>query len=332
MIENSSIGVLKKLISSLQENLKNQVEAEKSLNEIHAHFQDITQITGFDNNIEHLAAVPAAKGKALGLNHAAQCLLDYKRTLQFLKAIHRAILEKQKKCPGETIKIFYAGCGPYAPFITLIAPLFTKEEVQFSVLEINKNSLDSAKKLIHSMGLSAYVQDFYLADAVTFRITDSGSFQILISETLDALLFRECYVPILFNLLPQFKKTSAIIPENVLINLSLTSPSKENQADKEHKVGAIFNVREALLSLKDASSIPLKLSEKRVDLKALAKEGFEHIVLETQVHIYDDIWLHRNESSLTVAYEIKLEQPPSNAIVFYYQLEPEIALQYTFQN
>ncbi|MFT7072371.1 MAG: putative RNA methylase [Patiriisocius sp.] len=332
MIENDKTIVLKKLISSLQENSNNPVEAEKSLNEIHAHFQDITKITGFDHNIKHLAAVPAAKGKALGLNFAAQCLLDYKRTLQFLKAIYRAILEKQKNRPGETIKIFYAGCGPYAPFITLIASLFTKEELRFSVLEINEKSLDSAKKLIHSMGLSGYVQEFHLADAVTFKIPDPGSFHILISETLDALLYRECYVPILFNLLPQFNKNSTVIPENVLINLSLTSHSKEDNADEEHKVGAVFNVREALSSLGHASHIPAKLPEKRVDLRALAKEGFENILLETQVHIYDDIWLHRNESSLTVAYEIKLEQPLSNTIVFYYQLEPEIALQYTFQN
>ena len=133
MIEEKKINDIRKLTSSLLKDSISQVDAEKSINEIHAHFQQITQITGYDFQIEHMAAISTAKGKALGLNFAAQCLLDYKRTVKFLKAIVSAILEKQKKQPGKLIKIFYAGCGPYAPFITLVAPLFQPDEVQFSL-------------------------------------------------------------------------------------------------------------------------------------------------------------------------------------------------------
>ncbi len=332
MIEKKIIGIIRKLISSLLENSINQEEAEKSLNEIHTHFQQITEITGYDFKIEHLAAIPTAKGKALGLNYAAQCLLDYKRTIKFLKAIVLVILEKQKKQPGELINVFYAGCGPYAPFITLVAPFFQPEEVQFSLLEINENSFNSAKKLINSLELSNHIKEFYLADAVTFKVPNPNSFHILISETLDALLYRECYVPILFNLLPQFNKNIILIPENVLINLSLLTHSKNDSDSKEYEVGSVLNVRESVSSHASSNLNLSQLPDKKVDLKSLDMGTYEKILLDTKVHIHGDIWLYRNESSLTIPLEFILEQPfLNNAIIFTYLMEPEVELKCRFE-
>ncbi|MAN28320.1 MULTISPECIES: SAM-dependent methyltransferase [Mesonia] len=332
MIEEKKINDIRKLTSSLLKDSISQVDAEKSINEIHAHFQQITQITGYDFQIEHMAAISTAKGKALGLNFAAQCLLDYKRTVKFLKAIVSAILEKQKKQPGKLIKIFYAGCGPYAPFITLVAPLFQPDEVQFSLLEINKNSVASAKKLIDSLKLPNYIQDFYTADAVTFKVPNSNSFDILISETLDALLYRECYVPILFNLLPQFNKDIVLIPENVIINLSFLPNAKKQSAHQEYEIGSILNVREALADYSISDLIPSKLPDKKIDLTSLDMNSYQRLLLDTKVHIHGDIWLDRNESSLTIPLESLLAQPFQNSsIIFTYYIEPEIELKCRFE-
>ena len=64
-----------------------------------------------------------------------------------------------KKQHGEVINVFYAGFGPYAPFVTLVAPFFKSNEVQFTLLEINKNSVESAKKLINALELSDYIKE-----------------------------------------------------------------------------------------------------------------------------------------------------------------------------
>ncbi|WP_435263571.1 phytanoyl-CoA dioxygenase [Tenacibaculum sp. nBUS_03] len=317
-IKKSTLAILKSSI--------NQTEIEKELNNIHLHFQKLTEITGFDTKIEHLAAVPLAKGKALGLNHAAQCLLDYKRTVTFLKAVVLAIKEKKKTHPKETIHFFYAGCGPYAPFITLIAPLFTPKEIQFTLLEINKASVESAKKLINLLNLTDYFQEFYLADAVTFKVPEASKFHILFSETLDALLYRESYVPILYNLLPQFNKNVILIPENVLINMSLSNNSKSNSDFTEQKIETILDVRKAISSCKQ-HPIPMRLPDKKIDFSSLNMNTYKSILLDTQVHVYNDIWLKRSESSLTLPLEITLEQPFKNeAIIFTYQIEPSIEL------
>lgn len=319
-------NAIQKLTSSIFENAIDEVEAVKSLDEIHGYFQQITEITGSDFVIEHMAAIPTARGKALGLNFAAQCLLDYKRTIKFLKAIVSAIKEKQKAHPGELIKIFYAGCGPYAPFVTLIAPLFQPEEIQFSLLEINKNSVKSAKKLIEGLKLSNYINEFYTADAVTFQVPNSDSFHILISETLDALLYRECYVPILFNLLPQFNANITLLPENVILHLSFLDKVENSTDYKEYDGDSILDVRESVASFSNSGNIPSQLPEVKVDLTSL-NTNCEKMIIDTKVHVYNDIWLYRNESSLTIPLEIVLEQPlDKKEIIFTYFIAPEIEL------
>ncbi len=329
MTDQNTLALIRTFTSSVFENTITQVDAEKSINEIHSHFKKITEITGYDTKIEHLAAVPTAKGKALGLNFAAQCLFDYKRTTQFLRAMITVIKEKQKQKPGKLIRIFYAGCGPYAPFITLVAPLFQPEEVQFSLLEINSKAVISAKKLIDSLELSDYLQDFYTADAVTFNVPEADSFDILFSETLDAVLYRECYVPILFNLLPQFNQDVVLIPENVILNVSLVTLANEDTPPREDDFGTVFNTREAIASQQHLEAIPKRFPSKELDLSNVNTEVYEKFVLDTKVHVQGDIWLYRNESSLTVPRQYMLAQPfQSSAIIFAYFIEPEIEMKY----
>ncbi|WP_299681227.1 phytanoyl-CoA dioxygenase [uncultured Dokdonia sp.] len=332
MTENKVIDHIKRITSTLLKEPLQHDEVVKNINEIHSHFKQITEITGYDTNIEHLAAIPTAKGSALGLNYAAQCLVDYKRTVKFLKGIIAAIKEKQAKHPGELIQIFYAGCGPYATLFTLTAPHFTPEEVQFTLLEINENSVDVAKKLIHSLELDNYVQEFYVADAVTFKIPNPTTFHMVISETLDALLYRECYVPIVFNLLSQVRKDVTLIPENVVIEMSLIKDIKEDQSFKEKRIETVLDVRNTITHHGDHQLMPAQLPDKEIDLSVLDIDTYEGILLDTKVHVYHDIWLDRNESSLTLPLNIALNKPVlSKSAIFTYYLEPEIELKCTFQ-
>ncbi|GFD71595.1 hypothetical protein KUL113_10150 [Tenacibaculum sp. KUL113] len=331
MNENITALDIKEKVSTLLKDSIEQSEIENLINEIHTYFKELTQLTGFENHIEHLAAITTSKGKALGLNHAAQCLLDYKRTVKFLKAMVMAIKEKQQDHPNETIHIFYAGCGPYAPFVTLIAPLFSPEEIQFSLLEINDKSLKYAKILIQKLKLTNYVTNYYTADAVTFKIPEPEKFHILFSETLDALLYRECYVPILFNLLPQLSEDIAVIPENVLIKMSLSVNSITDSKHITEEIDTIINVRE-VISLNKSDIISTQLPDKKVAVKSLNIEQYNYLLLDTLVHIYDNIWLTRNESSLTIPLEMGIEHPfLFNSIVYTYQMHPDIELKYKLE-
>ncbi|CAM1361195.1 SAM-dependent methyltransferase [Tenacibaculum xiamenense] len=304
-------------------------EIENSINNIHQYFHETIGIASFEDSIPNLAAVNTAKGKALGMNHAAKCLLDYKRTVKFLKGMVAAIKKKQAIHPNEKIHIFYAGCGPYAPFVTLVAQLFTSEEIQFDVLEINALALDHAKKLISGLGLNDYVGEYYQADAITFQFEKDKDYHILYSETLDALLFRECYVPILFNMLPQLSEDIYVVPNNVQVSMNLSLMSMTNEEYKADKTETILDVRQSVLEHASTKSIPKKLPQITVNVKELNIEDYNYFSLDTKVNIFEDIWLERNESSLTIPLEMEIHKPfDFSKMVFTYEMKDSIELKY----
>lgn len=310
---------LENLLATLLKEDIEKKEVEQTVNEIHQLFQKISQITGYSQEVNHLAAVPTAGGMALGLNHAALCLLDYRRTQLFFKGMVAAIQAKQKEKPNEVIRVFYAGCGPYAPFITLIAPLFQPTEIQFSILEINRNSLQSAKKLIAGLNLENYVEAYHLSDAVTFTVPNADRFDILFSETLDALLYRESYVPILNNLLPQFSSDTILIPENVYLGLSVI------QNEKETYLGKIFDTRQSLLPYASETQLPTHFPAKKIHVENLKQH--QSIVIDTVVEVYQDLKLIRGESSLTLPCQMNLaDNLIGNTLEFTYYLKPQIEL------
>ena len=294
------------------------------IDKIHSYFREVTEISGYGSDVKNMITLPATNGMALSINHAAQCLLDYKRTYKFLKGFVNAIKDKQKEYPNETIQVFYAGCGPYAPFVTLVAPLFTSKEIQFSLLEINKDSLEKAEILIENLGLTDYIKTCYLSDATTFKLNKPKSYHILFSETLDALLYRECYVPILWNLVPQFSSKITVIPENVKVDLFFKEKSEETF------VTTIFDVKKAVKHSKPKLNLPEQFNPVRVDLTQASK--YDRILLVTEVQVYKDLLLVRNESSLTLTLEMEIEKPIVNkAVLFTYHTKPSIELKFTLE-
>jgi len=315
---------LKKLSNILLNPSTTIGEIKKTINGINNAFKEIIEYTGEEVDLNYLAAMPSESGMALSMHHAAECLLDYKRTTKFLKGFIQCIKDKQEKYPEETINIFYAGCGPFAPFVTLVAPLFSPKQVQFSLLEINNKSIEAAKKLIKELELTAYVKEYYLADAITFKIPNPERVHILFSETLDALLNRECYVPILWNLLPQLPKEASVVPENVLIKLNF---KLEGQKEEDETFGAtVFDTREALVSVGKTEKLPKELPSTFVSLKEA--DPYFSVVLDTEVVIYKGYVLTRSESSLTLALEIPIHKPITHdGVVFTYVFDPQPSLQ-----
>ena len=221
-------------------------------------------------------------------------------------------------------RFFYAGCGPYAPFITLVAPLFSPKEIQFSLLEINKNSLEKAEILIEQLHLTNYVTACYLSDATTFKLKNANHYHILFTETLDALLYKECYVPILWNLLPQFSSKITVIPENVTVDVYF----KEDE--REIFETTIFDVRKRLRYLLPFSQLPSHFKTSKVSLTD--KDNFHSMLLTTEVQVYKNFSLERNESSLSLSLEMGIKKPIEHkSILFTYHTTPNMELKYTLE-
>ena len=319
-------NTIKDLSTTILNNQSDFDTIKNSIDEIHKHYLETTKIEELGDGMQHTAAIPTASGMALSLNHAAACLLDYRRTAKFLDGMVTLIREKQQQHPNETINIFYAGCGPYAPFVTLVAPLFEATEVQFSVLEINAASIKMAEQLVKSLELTEYVKEYHTADAVTFQIPDAKKYHILFSETLDALLYRESYVPILWNMLPQLSETCAVIPNNVIVKASLTFPNQEGEETRKEKEAAtILNVREAVKINDGSKSLPKSFDP--ITISLAGDDKYYSMIVDTKVHIHNDIWLHRNESSLSIPLEMEIAYPlDAPNVTFFYELKPSVEL------
>ena len=327
---NTTLDFLKGRLSVLRQPETSPEKAQSLIEEIHQVFEQITQVSGYGAgmNFQLMAAVPTANGVALGLSHAAQCLLDFRRTTVFFQGILAAIEQRLQAHPDQTVQIFYAGCGPFAPWVTLIAPLFTPDQVQISLLEINHQSLDIAHQLIQTLGLEAYVNAYHQADAITFVVPEASKYHVLISETLDAVLHRESYVAILWNLLPQFPKEIVLLPENVQLQLNLLCLAEgkgPNDPLEEEDAGIIFDTRSALSALEADQALPESFPPTRVKLDPeLAYRGIQ---INTKVMVFQDFQLFRGESSLTLPANVGLQHTPEpQELVFRYLTHPQMEL------
>lgn len=293
---------------------------QKTINEVCYLFEDESGVNGRTAETEYMTNVPTEVGVSLSLNHAASCITDYRRTHKFLKGVVQAIRDLQEKKPGQKIRFFYAGCGPLAPFITMVAPLFTPKEIQFTLLEVNKKSVEVVKGLIDNLDLSDFVDEYHIADAITFKIPNAESYDILFSETLDSLLSREGYVPILWNLLPQLSEDIIVIPENVKVTVNY------KQGNLEVPFATAFDTREMLKTTPKTNELPEKFETQSFSLKDA--EDYSSIILDTHVKIYKDQELTREESSISLALEVPIEKPVIHEYVdFIYTLKPTPGLQ-----
>ena len=316
------------------------IETEHEVNiidRLHEIYSELAIVSGYDGEEGWKHDMQTSSGMAISVNEAARCLLDYRRTGQFLRGLHAAILEAKKLHPGESIKVLYAGCGPYAPFLTLVAPQFSPGEVVFSLIEINGESLDIAQHLVEAFELQAYLLETHLADATLFQVPNAKDYHILFTETMDTALEREPMVPILLNLLPQLRSDVLLLPRNVTVEGVFFSHAELPDGIDilwelttnipGHSIGTVMDMSEALgtyLELEEPDGI---FHELQCELPALAFRDF--FALYTTVEIWDGIFLYKNESDITDLRVRNLtDLPPCDYINFEYLLGEDLELMF----
>ena len=166
------------------------------------------------------------KGLAISPAQAAMCAGEEQRTAVFLLGLHDAIADKVKTKSSGLVRVLYAGSGPYATLATPLMSVFPPEKVQFTILDIHPESMESAKAVIRRLGLENCVESFVVADACEYTIPRMACPDIILSETMSTALEKEPQVAIMRHLLSQ-SPDAAIVPASVQVKLFLVDTSQE---------------------------------------------------------------------------------------------------------
>lgn len=220
-----------RLLKSITDELLSPQKEERCLcaaaTKLYSLFSSVTGIGDDSIRPDDLGETRLPNGRALSPRDAARCVLDYSRTSKFLRGINAAILEARKRFPDTTIEILYAGCGPFATLAIPLTTRFSSAEIQFTLLDIHKRSLDAAQHIFRVFGVADFVRNYIHCDATSYRHNAPQPIHIVLTEAMQASLEKEPQVAITMNLAPQICPGGIFIPEMIAIDVCLCDLTKE---------------------------------------------------------------------------------------------------------
>lgn len=265
-------------------------------------------------------------GKALAPLWAASCIQDVLRTKSFIRGTYEAIHAAQKKFPDTTIHLLYAGTGPFAALCLPLITQFQPEEIQFTFLEINPESIRLLRKAVKACHAEAFVSAIVETDATQF-IPDHP-IHILLSETMQAALQTEPQAAITLHLAPFILPGGFLIPQKITVSAGLLHPARNQQRMttlSSETIEAHTLIGPALAL--HAGSTPETLCRPTTfNLPAdKISQGFTQLCLFTEIHIFGNEKMAHWDSGLNAPIVFKVfgssEDLPKNIAFQYHMAE-----------
>jgi hypothetical protein len=295
----------------------------RGINYLYEKFSEATNI--YAGNLTHEHMKETANGKVVTPIQAAHCLKELARTTHFLRAIHLAINHHLMK--KQSIRILYAGCGPYATLLTPFTSVYTSDQIQFTFLEIEEQSYNAVINLYKDWQIEGYLESIHLCDATDPELSLDGTFDIIISETMQMALNNECQVPITRNMVRFLSKEGTFIPERIALDFYLTGKKKDPlvpDSDEKKFVGTAYDF--------DIKNLPAKGSETTL---TIPESNLEYLKLYTNIQLFGGERLKAYQCSLTIP--LILDRPVNKAgrsIRFWYveNERPKLEFEYLPEN
>ncbi len=111
------------------------------------------------------AGTRTAHGLALSPALAAACAGDPLRLAAFVRGAHEAIITRRRVDASRPVRVLYVGCGPYATLAMPLTAALPPEVVRFDLIDLQAESIDSARAAVEALGLGRSVERFEAGDA-----------------------------------------------------------------------------------------------------------------------------------------------------------------------
>ena len=267
-------------------------------NELYNFFASLTGVSDSSENTDDAAQTILPNGKAISPKDAAQCVLDFARTTQFLRGIYAAILELQKRFPNEKLEILYAGCGPFAALIVPLLTQFEPQEFGVTLIDYHQRSIDAAKSIFQKLQVKEFAADFVQTDATAYQHKEK--LHLIICETMQTALRKEPQAAITLNLAPQLAESGIFIPQKISIEVCLANPSKEFASDGAEKeriyLGEILELDAEKIRQSSAQNFCFPAITLKIPPMNVEKPDF---MLLTKILIFDKFELSGRDSAIT---------------------------------
>lgn len=252
------------------------------------------------------------KGKAIGTFWAGVCVKEFMRTKRFIRGIFYGIKKAQEKFPNRMIHILYAGTGPFGTLMLPLTTLFTSEEIKFTLLEINPNSIKSLKKVIKAFEVEKYVEEIVQCDATEYKADKEKPIHMVITETMQNALENEMQVSISLNLVPQMEKEGILVPQNISIKAALLDLKRDTErimgvkgaeVDYYYPLSTIFQLnKESIEEYVKKENCYFK--EEEVEFTKDIEQRYRRLSLFTSIKVFEEEELTYNQCSLTMPHRI----------------------------
>ena len=210
----------------------------------------------------------------------------------------------------------YAGTGPFATLITPLTTLFSSDQLQVTLLELNPVSFQKIQQVVQQMEIGAYVRRIVQTDATTYQIPADEQIDILLSETMQNALKREQQVPIIYNLLQQIDYEVILIPEVIELQLAVMNPTINRNrmlnGSKEscnQVLGSFFkldvpSVRTFYTNHQHLSNTH-RFPNQDFKITEDLRKKFPELYVFTRLCVYQDIEILLSESGLTIPFRLR---------------------------
>jgi predicted RNA methylase len=239
-------------------------------------------------------------GICLAPSDAANCLLHTNRTLKFVRGLAAAVKEARKRNPGKRIKILYAGCGPYATLALPLTVIFKPTDVEFAVIDIHQESITNLEKLIEILGLKEYFSQIICQNALDFEPENDTRYDVLVTETMTAALFKEPQAAITTHLVKTLNPDGILVPEEIAVGVRLAAVNvlkKKRDRTKPHnvKLGEIFSLTKDT----KAESFTPKLHAALAIPHDLDRNLTYAVIFDTRIRVFRENILEVGETLIT---------------------------------